>query len=439
MNKHLFNRLLSLVLAAVMVLGMVPAVSAAPAGLRWKKSDVDVSWDKADRLTGDEIHPQTAHKPTEMVRVSIVLEDAPTLKAGYSTLGIGSNADAMAYDLQLQKAQKDMAQVISAQALGGKKLDVVWNLTLASNIISANVPYGKIEAIKTIAGVEDVVLERKYETTEAQKNTYTSAGMVGATTVWQTGLTGAGTRVAIIDTGTDTDHQSFDNGGYLYALKQNAAEKGMSYEEYVASLDLLDADEIATVLKHLNATERVGVDYASDYYINEKLPFGANYVDYNLTVNHDWDNQGSHGSHVAGIAAANRYIKVGSSYADARETVRMSGVAPDAQIITMKVFGSNPGPYDGDYFAAIEDAIWLGCDSVNLSLGSGSPGFAENPLFEDLLDFMTTTDTVVVMSAGNSGYWAESTNPTYLYNDGVSFQTNGSPGSYTNPLTVASV
>ena len=439
MKKHLCNRILSLVLAAVMVLGLLPGASAAPAGLRWKESDVEVSWDRDDRLVQDELHSMTAHKPTDMVRVSIVLEGTPTLKAGYSTNGIGSNSDAKAYDLQLQKAQQEMAKTISAQALGGKELDVVWNLTLASNIISANIPYGKIEAVKAVAGVENVVLERKYETTEVEKNTYTSAGMVGASTVWQTGLTGAGTRIAIIDTGTDTDHQSFDNRAYLYALQQNAAEKGMSYEEYVASLDLLDAEEIDSVLKHLNAYERVDEDGGATYYVNEKLPFGANYVDYNLTINHDWDNQGSHGSHVAGIAAANRYIRQGGSYVDARDTVRMSGVAPDAQIITLKVFGYNPGPYDGDYFAAIEDAIWLGCDSVNLSLGSGSPGFTNSILFEDLLDFMTTTDTVVVMSAGNSGYWAESTSTGYLYDDGVSFQTNGSPGSYTNPLTVASV
>ena len=122
MKKHLFNRLLSLVLAAVMVLGMFPAVSAAPAGLRWKKSDVDVSWDMTDRLTEDTIHTQTAHKPTDLVRVSIVLEDAPTLKMGYSTLGIGSNAEAKAYDRDLKKAQDTMADAISTQALGGKKL-----------------------------------------------------------------------------------------------------------------------------------------------------------------------------------------------------------------------------------------------------------------------------------------------------------------------------
>ena len=441
MKKHLFNRLLSLVLAAVMVLGMFPAVHADSVNLRWEKTDVDVSWDKSDRLAEDDLHNQTAHKPTDMVRVSIVLEDAPTLKAGYSTMGIGANADAMAYDLDLQKAQDKMAKTISAQALGGQKLDVVWNLTLVGNIISANVPYGKIDAVKAVAGVKDVVLERAYEAQSATKvepDTFSSASMIGSTAVWQTGMTGAGTRIAIVDTGTDTDHQSFDNGAYLYALQQNAAEKGMTFEEYKASLDLLDAEEIASVLTHLNAYERIGAK-ATDFYVNEKLAFGANYVDYNLTINHDWDNQGSHGSHVAGIATANRYINAGASYVEARETVRMSGVAPDAQLITLKVFGYAAGPYDSDYFAAIEDAIWLGCDSVNLSLGSGSPGYTSNYLFTDLLEFMATTDTVVVMSAGNSGNWAEMTTSGYLYNDGVSFQTDGAPGSHTNSFTVASV
>ena len=441
MKKRLFTRLISLVLAAVMILGLCPAVTAAPAGLSWKKTDVDVSWDKTDRLVKRELHTMTAHKPTDQVRVSIVLEDASTLKKGYSTMAIGSNAEARAYDRNLRKVQDTVADAISTQALGGKELDVVWNLTLAANIISANVPYGKIDAIKAVEGVRNVVLENRYETETASvaPNMHSSAGMVGTPTVWQTGLTGAGTRIAIIDTGTDTDHQSFDNGAYLYALKQNAAAEGMSSEAYIDSLDLLDADGIASVLENLNAYERVGVDQASEYYVNEKLPFGANYVDYDLNVTHDFDNQGSHGSHVAGIAAANRYIPVGGSYADARQEVLMSGIAPDAQIITLKVFGYNPGPYDGDYFAAIEDAIWLGCDSVNLSLGSGAPGYSYNPLFAEMLDFLATTDTVVVMSAGNSGNWAENTAPQYLYSDGVSFHTGGSPGSYTNSLAVASV
>ena len=34
----------------------------------------------------------------------------------------------------------------------------------------------------------------------------------------------------------------------------------------------------------------------------------------------------------------------------------MQGVAPDAQILTMKVFGARGGAYDSDYMAAIEKA-----------------------------------------------------------------------------------
>ena len=41
MKQHKHIRLLSLILAAVMVLGLAPVASAAPGGLRWKKSRVE--------------------------------------------------------------------------------------------------------------------------------------------------------------------------------------------------------------------------------------------------------------------------------------------------------------------------------------------------------------------------------------------------------------
>ena len=89
---------------------------------------------------------------------------------------------------------------------------------------------------------------------------------------------------------------------------------------------------------------------------------------------------------------------------------------------------------------AIEDAIMLGADAVNLSLGSAAPGEAANETYAKLLDSLQDTDTVVVISAGNSGSWADGTTTNgFLYNDGVSMDTVGSPGSYTNSLAVASV
>ena len=69
-----------------------------------------------------------------------------------------------------------------------------------------------------------MVLETRYEpqtaTTSAvdKPNMLVSANMTGAVQVWESGYTGAGTRVAIIDTGLDTDHQSFDPGALVATL-----------------------------------------------------------------------------------------------------------------------------------------------------------------------------------------------------------------------------
>ena len=100
------------------------------------------------------------------------------------------------------------------------------------------------------------------------------------------------------------------------------------------------------------------------------------------------------------------------------------------------------GIAESDYMAAIEDAILLDCDAVNLSLGSNMPGEVYNntSVYAELLDYLSTTDTVVAVSAGNSNHWAvKSATGGYLYNDDISFATGGSPGTYTNTLTVASV
>lgn len=107
----------------------------------------------------------------------------------------------------------------------------------------------------------------------------------------------------------------------------------------------------------------------------------------------------------------------------------------------MKVFGKGGGAYDSDYMAAIEDAMILGCDSANLSLGSGNPGYSRqsDAKYQAILEAVVNSGMVVAMSAGNSGHWFENTPYTYPYAESVSWATNGSPGSYTNSLGVASV
>ena len=439
--KHIFKQIVSWMLVLAMVLAFVPAVHAS--GVRLEKTDQKITATLPDR----EVRKEEAEQRDagEMVRVSIVLDRPSTVAAGFATRGIGSDRKAMAYRAELQARQETMEKTISREALDGRPLDVVWNMTLVGNIIAAWVPYGSIERIAAIKGVKAVAEEAQYEPCVAERNegvrpnTYPSASMTGSYRLWENGYTGAGSRVAIIDTGTDTDHQSFDNGAYLYALGENAAKKGMTLDQYIASLDLLTPEKIAEALPGMNLKAMNPDVKVSDLYLSEKLPFGYNYVDNTLNVVHDYDRQGEHGSHVAGISAANRFIPTGSGgYRDARDAVMMLGVAPDAQIITMKVFGDG-SPFDSDYMAAIEDAILLGCDVVNLSMGTTTPGSPYTDTYNELLEMMKDTDTVVTISAGNAYNWASASTFGYLYSDDVSFDTVGAPGSYGSAFTVASV
>lgn len=440
------RKALALLMVVAMVLSLVPAAYAAP-----EDGTLQVPFTKVEDAQAQELRepvemtiPEAPYDANETVRVSIVLEEPSTLERGYATAGIASNGSATAYRSGLQKGQETMAQTISRQALSGEQLDVVWNLTLAANLISANVAYGDIEAIQAVPGVKEVILETRYEpavyaTGEADPNMATSGEMIGASAAYAAGYNGAGMRIAVIDTGTDTDHKSFDAAAFDYAIAEDQKASGEAY-------DLLDAAEIGQVLPQLNAYKRTlqngkptaATPTAERLYGTTKLPFNYNYVDGDFDVTHDNDEEGEHGSHVAGIATANRYVKTETGFASALEEVKVQGVAPDAQLITMKVFGKNGGAYDSDYMAAIEDAILLGCDAVNLSLGSSNPGNTYSETYQDFLEQLEDTDTVVAVAAGNAGTWADGTWNGHLYSDSVSLDMVGSPGSYTNSFTVAS-
>ncbi|MBQ3376437.1 MAG: cell wall-binding repeat-containing protein [Erysipelotrichaceae bacterium] len=367
-------------------------------------------------------------KTDDIVRVSIVLDKASTIDAGYSTEGIGTNKKAIAYRDQVKQQQRQVTKAIESKL--NKTLDVKWNLTLAVNIISANVRYGDINKIKMIDGVKNVFLENRYEPSEDSvsdpQTANTSSGMVGATAAWAAGYTGAGSRIAIIDTGIDTAHQSFSADGFNYAINSLSSTPS-----------LLTQTELNNLKNQLNSK--------SSNYVSSKIPYGYNYVDGNTTINHLSDTEGEHGSHVAGIAAANRFIRQGNSYVEAATSVFAVGMAPDAQLLIMKVFGSGGGAYDSDYFAALEDAIVLGADSANLSLGGGSPGFTFSDQYQEFLNSLSTNKNnkmVVSISAGNTGAitdemkYGDDTGRD-LYIDDVSMHTGGSPGTFINSMGTA--
>ncbi len=441
-KKQVFKRLLSGVLAAAVTVSAIVVPTSANEGTKLNLTEVS-SEGFLTRPTGDKLNEVESndYADTDVVRVSIFLDGASTINAGFDIDTIATNHKAIAYRDSLKDKQEAVEEKIEKAT--SEELDVVHNLTLAANVISANVKFGQIKDIEKISGVKTVVIENQYEAAKSVENLAddpnmsTSTNQIGSNVVWAEGYTGAGSKVAVIDTGIDTTHKSFDEGAYLYSLSLIAEEKGMTLDEYKATLNLLDAAYIEKVADQLNVN--IDVDKVN---VSEKIPFAYNYVDRNYDITHANDTQGEHGSHVEGIAAANKYIKDNYGvYVPALDAVNVQGVAPDAQIITMKVFGTKGGAYDSDYMLAIEDAIVLGADAINLSLGSGMGGNSKHATaaYQQILEDLSKSGAVVAMSAGNSGHWADSASTGgYLYADDVNTQTDGSPGSYTNAFTVAS-
>ncbi len=121
----------------------------------------------------------------------------------------------------------------------------------------------------------------------------------------------------------------------------------------------------------------------------------------------------THGTHVAGIAAG-CYSDLAVIDTNGPLTGAISGVAPGAELHDFNVFpgiGSafwngfrktgQVSAYSHDIAAAIEDAVLLGMDVINMSLGGSVQG--PNDFLAQVADAAVDAGVVVVAAAGNSG------------------------------------
>ena len=441
------KKFLSFILTTAMMLGAVQAVFAAdPVGtgryeeLRFREIDNKNATQKL-RDGSKKTVQKEKYAFDDIVRVSIFLEREPTLKAGFDAEDVRKSAAATAYRDSLRTYQDAVTNKINAAI--GSKIDIRWNITLGADIISANVPYGQIDKIKIVDGVADVVLEPEYKPAEtvgdAGPMTASSTVQTGASYVWDSGYTGAGSRIAILDNGFDVDHVSLSSDAYLYSLGLIAEGKGINTDEFIDSLGLLGIDEVAAVSDKLNV-EIV----PENAYAGEKIPFAYNYGIGGYDVSSLSNKQSDHGSHVAGIAAANSYVPNGDGFKKALDTVYVQGVAPDSQLILMNVFSMGAGARPSDYFAALEDALVLGCDVANLSLGSSAEGFTFESHVDDFFSTVTNSGMIVAAAAGNSGVWYRASENKdalsgYTRIGDAIFSTVADPSTLNNALSVANV
>lgn len=93
------------------------------------------------------------------IRVAIALESPSVASAGYPVRGVVHDPAAQAYREALMREHAAIKARIE-EALG-HPIEVVWDLTLMANVISADVWPGDIETIRAVEGVRSVEKERR--------------------------------------------------------------------------------------------------------------------------------------------------------------------------------------------------------------------------------------------------------------------------------------
>ena len=199
--------------------------------------------------------------------------------------------------------------------------------------------------------------------------------LINVQPLWDKGIKGQGRVVAVLDTGLDISHNLFQLLDKSKARYKNEAELE-------------------------DAKKKAGINYGKWY--NDKVIFAYNYSDMNDDIK-EFDTL-SHGTHVSGSAVGN-----GTDPAPTGDIIK--GVAPEAQLIFMRLFSEKKGGTQQSFtmVKAIEDAVKLGADTINMSFGSPTG------MIDDLddatraaLEKARKAGVTIVTAGGNyatSGYW----------------------------------
>ena len=257
-----------------------------------------------------------------------------------------------------------------------------------------------IEEIKKDPEIENVWLVGE-ATIAAQVVPY-GVSKVGATQVHVQGIKGTGVKVAVLDTGIDTDHEdlaaNYAGGCNFVATatdhrerSNNIATIGTYYSHYL---------QVGTVV---TVSGLGGVGYNGTWTV-ASVPTKWHFTYTNTGTNEAQtadtnglvekttpEDDNGHGTHVAGTIAA------------VDNTVGVIGVAPEAKIYAVKVLdGGGNGHWD-DIDAGIEWCITNGMKIINISLSGLSNPDLYGYTIEETINSAYNAGILLVAAAGNQG------------------------------------
>lgn len=272
--------------------------------------------------------------------------------------------------------------------------------TITSTQTTTDIENEKEEFANNQAAEVNIEKNESEQLSSATPQNIDSNTIISVPKTWEAGYKGEGMVVAIIDSGIDVDHDV---------------------------LHITNPDTAKYNKETFEATKKAaGIEYGE--WFNDKVIFGYNYVDVNTDMKEE--DKHSHGMHVTSIATGNPTQPVANQL--------IYGVAPEAQVMFMRVFSDiNPTTSSAIYVKAIEDAVKLGADSINLSLG-GANGSVVNmdESVVQAIEAARNAGVSVVIAAGNDAVFGShydlpsAENPDY--------GLVGSPSTTKEAISVAS-
>jgi minor extracellular serine protease Vpr len=253
--------------------------------------------------------------------------------------------------------------------------DTLWNGLSVSVPATQVAALGSVPGVKAVYPVESVSLPAYHSEGGGGANIElkNALGLTGANVAQdELGLDGTGVTIAIVDSGVD------------YTLPELGGCFGPSCKVR-GGLDLVGND--------YNATATSPAYQPVPHPGGPPLPCNPDDSDRAEALGAGTSN-GAHGTHVAGIAAAD-----GRGHTDEGEVV---GVAPGAKLLAYKVFGCNGSTGTDVMIHAMELALTDNADVVNISIGSAFDTWPESPAAV-AADNLVDAGVVVVASIGNSG------------------------------------
>ena len=319
-------------------------------------------------------------------------------------------------ETRIEKTNQDHEQFLKElekQSIQFKKL---YDFNLLFNGLALETTYGDAKKIRGLARVDAVDYAplgrtRVAETQPAPASPTSTTtkvseenSLINLQPLWDKGIKGQGQVVAIIDSGVDPAHDVFRLTDISKAKYKSEAE----IEE---------------------AKKKAGITYGKWY--NNKIVYVHNYSDMDDNVKED--DPISHGAHVAGTAVGNA-----SQPSPNGEIIR--GVAPEAQLMFLRVFSDTKGGQVQNfiYTKAVEDAVKLGADSINMSLGTASGSVYDvGEITRQAFDTARKAGVTITVASTNmatNGFWHSkplATTPDY--------GMTGTPSVNPNVISVASI